>query len=216
MLAEPKEAGRVAATTVEELADQIGELLRKAREEADLVVDDVVFRTRIPRSVVTALEAGDFSVFSSPTYARSFLSQYSSFLEVDARMWLDALEPLSYATGDVELSGGASELPRRSVVQAAPSPSGGWLAAAGMLAVSAAFVFAAVKGYEFLERKLGGESAPEEVDKNDPVGVAAMPVSTPLPVVEKSPVTEEQRQTAALPMSGIVEPPPRANVVNEP
>ena len=75
MLADPTGSRRIPARIVDELADQIGELLRQARENADLVVDDVVFQTRIPKSVVEALEAGDFSVFSSPTYARSFLSQ---------------------------------------------------------------------------------------------------------------------------------------------
>jgi cytoskeletal protein RodZ len=211
MLADAKEPRRIVARIVEQLADQIGELLRQAREDADLVVDDVVFQTRIPKSVVTALEAGDFSVFSSPTYARSFLSQYSGFLNVDARMWLDALEPLAYAAGDVALSGGGDDPLRHSVVQSVSGSSGGWLAAAGMLAVSGAFVFAAVKGYEFLERKLGGEDASTEVIKDDSV---ADPDSAP--GVEKSPVTEEQRQTVSLPIPGIVEPPPRANVVREP
>lgn len=198
---------------MEELADQIGELLRQAREDADLVVDDVVFQTRIPKSVVEALEAGDFSVFSSPTYARSFLSQYSGFLNVDASMWLDALEPQVYAFGDVELSGGVRDLSRGSVVQTAAGSSGGWLAAGGMLAVSAAFVFAAVKGYEYLERKLGGESPPVEVIEDD--HVAETPVLADPSAEVKSLLTEEQRQTASLPLSGIVEPPPRANVVRE-
>ncbi|RYD19024.1 MAG: hypothetical protein EOP88_20465, partial [Verrucomicrobiaceae bacterium] len=86
---------------VEDISDQIGERLTKAREGAGLTVDDVMFKTRIPRSVVNALEAGDFSVFSSPTYAKSFLSQYSSYLNVDARLWLDALEPASFISGDI-------------------------------------------------------------------------------------------------------------------
>ncbi|MES2476487.1 MAG: helix-turn-helix domain-containing protein [Verrucomicrobiota bacterium] len=198
---------------MEELADQIGELLRKAREQADLVVEDVVFQTRIPKSVVVALETGDFSVFSSPTYARSFLSQYSDFLQVDARTWLDALEPLSYASGDVELSGGGEQT-RRSVVQAAPGPSGGWLAAVGMLAISCAFVFAAMRGYHFLEQKLGSEDKPSvavEKDSALDAEVAAQP-----PAQVRTPVPEEQRQTASLPAPGIAEPPPRATVVREP
>jgi cytoskeleton protein RodZ len=200
---------------VEELADQIGELLRKAREDADLVVDDVVFQTRIPKSVVEALEAGDFSVFSSPTYARSFLSQYSGFLNVDAQMWLDAFEPLAYACGDVELSDGGSDYSRRSVVQAAPESSGGWLAAAGMLAISAGFVFAAVKGYEFLERKLGSETGTAEVTEGTPVTDSVAPAVEETLIVETPAMAEERRQTASLPVPGIVEPPPRATIVRD-
>ncbi len=215
MLADPNELRRVAVRIVDELTDQIGELLRQARENADLVVDDVVFRTRIPKSVVVALEAGDFSVFSSPTYARSFLSQYSGFLDVDAGLWLDALEPQAYASGDVELTGGGENYSRRSVMQVAPAPSSGWLAAAGMLTVSAAFVFAAVKGYELLERKLGGEDSPTEVKTDHPVVATTFTVSTAAPAVEQSLTTEDQRQTASLPAHGIVEPPPRATAVRE-
>lgn len=202
----------IAATSVEEASDQIGEQLRTARENAGLVVEDVVFRTRIPKSVVTALEAGDFSVFSSPTYARSFLSQYSGFLEVDASVWMDALEPIGYAFGDVELSAGSSGYSRRSVVQAAPDSSGGWLAGAAMLAISCGFILAAIKGYEFLEHKLGDEAQAPVVSQVEPVVAPAAPpkVIAPAPVVAM-----ESQQTAALPEPGIVEPPPRATVVRD-
>ncbi len=204
----------MAATSVEEATDQIGEQLRMARESAGLVVEDIVFQTRIPKSVVKALEAGDFSVFSSPTYARSFLSQYSGFLEVDASLWMDALEPIAYASGDVELSTGGSGYSRRSVVQAAPESSGSWLAGAGMLAISCGFIFAAIKGYEFLEHKLGSEAKPTLVGKAEPAAppeMAAAATASP-PVLA---TVEESRQTAALPQPGIVEPPPRATVVRD-
>ncbi len=77
----------------------IGEQLRKARESKDLELQDVAHSTRIPLATLAALEESDYSIFPSPTYARSFLSQYSEFLEVDAHEWIDAFE-----TGDV-LSG---------------------------------------------------------------------------------------------------------------
>ena len=47
------------------------------------------------------LEAEDFSAFTSPVYARSFLAQYSDFLNVDAQPWLDALEPAAFIPGGV-------------------------------------------------------------------------------------------------------------------
>jgi len=74
----------------------IGEQLRKARESKGLDLRDVAHSTRIPLSTLSALEDSDYSIFPSPTYARSFLSQYSEFLEVDADEWIDAFE-----TGDV-------------------------------------------------------------------------------------------------------------------
>lgn len=74
----------------------IGEQLRKARENKGLELRDVAHTTRIPLATLEALEESDYSVFPSPTYARSFLSQYSEFLDVDAHEWIDAFE-----TGDV-------------------------------------------------------------------------------------------------------------------
>ena len=74
----------------------IGEQLRKARESKGLELKDVAHTTRIPLATLSALEESDYSISPSPTYARSFLSQYSEYLEVDAREWIDAFE-----TGDV-------------------------------------------------------------------------------------------------------------------
>lgn len=74
----------------------IGEQLRKARESKDLDLRDIAHSTRIPLATLAALEESDYSIFPSPTYARSFLAQYSEFLGVDAHEWVDAFE-----TGDV-------------------------------------------------------------------------------------------------------------------
>lgn len=74
----------------------IGEQLRKSRESKGLDLKDVAHTTRIPLATLTALEESDYSIFPSPTYARSFLSQYSEYLNVDAHEWIDAFE-----TGDV-------------------------------------------------------------------------------------------------------------------
>lgn len=74
----------------------IGEQLQKARESMDLELMDVAHSTRIPLATLKALEESDYSIFPSPTYARSFLSQYSEFLKVDAHEWVNAFE-----TGDV-------------------------------------------------------------------------------------------------------------------
>lgn len=74
----------------------IGEKLRKARESKCLDLRDIAHSTRIPTATLHALEESDYSIFPSPTYARSFLSQYSDFLGVDAHEWIDAFE-----TGDV-------------------------------------------------------------------------------------------------------------------
>jgi cytoskeletal protein RodZ len=56
----------------------------------------VISQTHIPRAVVVALEEGDFSIFSSPNHANSFLSYYSAFHNVEADVLLDALQQASF------------------------------------------------------------------------------------------------------------------------
>ena len=145
---------------VDEFSDQIGGRLQEAREQAGLTVDDVQFQTRIPRSVIEALEAGNFSVFASPTYAKSFLSQYSGFLNVEASPWLEALQPVSFMSGDHvtplwEITSPKHE--ERFQVQARPN---GWFSAISLFGVTCGLVFVAIKGYEFFDKRLGSEGGP--------------------------------------------------------
>ncbi len=144
-----------------EPTEQIGSKLRTARESAGLAVDDVVFRTQLPKSVVNALEAEDFAVFASPVYAKSFLAQYSEYLNVDAQAWLDALEPGAFAAGgllnplvDAPAAGNVPEPPRNEA-------SGGWLAVIGLFALTVALVYGVMAGFEFFESRFAREPAAE-------------------------------------------------------
>jgi len=205
-----------------EVLDEIGGQLQKARERAGLCVDDVVFQTRIPRTVIEALEAGDFSVFSSPTYAKSFLSQYSQFLKVEADPWLDALQPASFLAGDIGehlLGSGTAK-----IVEREPESKAGmsWLAPLSFLLVSGGLVFAAMKGYEFFEKRFGGEPPvsakdPGELEKTY-TSPQAQAHSPPLPSAGggRPPALEPARTNTTL---TLVEedlpppPPPRAIIV---
>lgn len=147
---------------MEDHFEQIGERLRHAREIAGMEVDDVVFKTRLPRSAIEALEAENFSHFISPVYAKSFLAQYSCFLNVDATQWLDALKPSAFIEGDpllplLETSGmAAMEAP------ASGGSRGGWSLSLWPLLFSCAIVLGVIKAYEFFESRssdnLSGQS----------------------------------------------------------
>ena len=144
--------------------DDVGTRLKSARLAAGLTVDDVWFQTRLPVSVVEALEACDFKDFTSPVYAKSFLAQYAGFLDVDVQMWLDALEPGSFMAGSswrplVE----ATEPPEEEAVPAR-EVRGGWWSVLGLMAITAAWVVAAVKGYEFFELRFGKETEPVSLE----------------------------------------------------
>lgn len=72
--------------------NDIGQTLSLARKQRDETVRDVSHHTRIPMQTIEALEKNDYSGFSSPTYAKSFLAQYCDYLDVDAEAWLDSFE----------------------------------------------------------------------------------------------------------------------------
>ena len=92
----------------------IGEQLSAAREAKSLELKEISKATRIPEATLEALEKSDYSIFPNPTYARSFLSQYSEYLGVDADEWVDSFE-----TGDV-LAHGAE---RNQFTQTTSSPA---------------------------------------------------------------------------------------------
>ncbi len=138
-------------------SDQIGELLRVAREKAGMTLDDAVFKTRLPKSAIEALESENFSSFVSPVYAKSFLAQYSRYLNIDAGPWLDALKPSNFIEGDPLFP----VLERRSGLHDGSAttrePTSGWMTGVWLLLFSGVLVFVAIKGFHFFEARLGAD-----------------------------------------------------------
>lgn len=196
---------------MEAISDQIGGRLQQAREKAGLTVDDIIFRTGIPRSVIVALEAGDFSVFSSPTYARSFLSQYSDFLNVEAQVWLDALEPASFSATGIARPLLEAPAPRKEPVALVQGARGGWVSALGILAVSCGMVYVAMKGYEFFEARFAPDLSPAHDRKEEAKIPGWLPVPANLP-----PLALEPKPVPAKPEDELATPPPRAIIVRLP
>ena len=66
----------------------VGELLRAAREEKKLTIEQVNRETRISVQTIRSLEGDDFGAFSSETYLKGFLRNYADFLGLEsARLW---------------------------------------------------------------------------------------------------------------------------------
>jgi cytoskeletal protein RodZ len=201
----------ILPVTVEDITDQIGERLTKAREKADLTVDDVIFKTRIPRAVILALEAAEFSFFSSPTYAKSFLAQYSGFLNVDADIWLDALQPASFISGEFVCPIWEPAGPKKEETPQQREPASGWFSAVSLLAITCGVVFAAIKGYEFFDTRFGTELNPnpaitEAPDLQQAKPAPSNPAPPPPPYGEGKPIVQQTENDA-------VQPPPRAIIV---
>ena len=169
-----------------------------------------MFRTRIPRAVIIALEAADFSVFSSPTYAKSFLAQYSAFLNVEAALWLDALQPASFISGDNVNPLWTPASRRKEDRPAEPVASGGWFSAVILLALSGGLILAAVQGYEFFESRFGREvDRPEDPEHEDKIS-SHLPAQQTLPAVTEAPPAPPQPAKVE---DDLPKPPPRAIIV---
>jgi cytoskeletal protein RodZ len=183
---------------VEEDWNQIGRRLREAREAAGLTVEDVVYQAHLPRSVVEALEAEDFSVFASPIYAKSFLSQYSDFIGVDASPWLDALVPVPFLSGET-----FTPLIDNRFIPVETSPPRepkSFIPALWLTLLTGVVLFAGIKGYQFLDEKLADQELAPTAEQAAPSTATASLPDPPPP----APVEEET-----------VHAPPRAIIVED-
>ena len=76
----------------------IGEVLRLARINQGLSIEELQAKTDIQMSLLEAMEADDFDRLPSPFYARSFLRKYAWAVELDERIILDAYDSGSMIT----------------------------------------------------------------------------------------------------------------------
>ena len=73
----------------------LGEKLRQAREKRGLTLEQVQKQTLMHSTVIAALEDGKCDDILTPTYVRSFLKKYSSFLGLDPKEILSEYSALS-------------------------------------------------------------------------------------------------------------------------
>ena len=76
----------------------IGEVLRLARINQGLSLDELQKKTEIQLEMLEAMEADDFDQLPGPFYTRSFLRKYAWAVELDERIVLDAYDSESMIT----------------------------------------------------------------------------------------------------------------------
>lgn len=88
----------------QELAlDSAGDQLRRAREDANMSVEQVAADTRIPQRHIESIEAGDFLALPSRAYAIGFSRSYAKLVGLDDGAITDKVrEELARATGDLD------------------------------------------------------------------------------------------------------------------
>ena len=102
----------------------IGEVLRLARINQGLSLEELQRKTDIQLDMLEALESDDFDKLPSPFYARSFLRKYAWAVELDENIVLDAYDSGSMITyeevdvDEIELTGRRrSNRKKRSLLQ---------------------------------------------------------------------------------------------------
>lgn len=103
-----------------------GYLLRSAREEQGLTLQDMATRTRIPLRQLEVIEAGAFATLPSRTYALGFARTYARSIGLDEKAILQAVrselgdtsEPRTMVSSGME-PGDPAKLPSRGLAWAA-------------------------------------------------------------------------------------------------
>ena len=114
--------------------DSIAEIVRRARKERGLTLDEVAASTRINRKYLEAIESGDRTAIPGGFFYKSFVRQYAAALSTDSNKVvdevehvLDAEEPAVPAEQDDELLkaiAASAPAPERSGRRWAPSTFG--------------------------------------------------------------------------------------------
>ncbi len=73
----------------------VGAALRAARERRGLSIAAVTDILHVEARIIEAMEAGRFTVFYAPVYARGFIRKYASFLELPANELVAAYDALA-------------------------------------------------------------------------------------------------------------------------
>lgn len=71
---------------------EVGERLRKAREDADIDINEMAGRLRLTSSQLEAIEAGQLDQFGASIYARGYVANYARQLGLRAEPLMEKLE----------------------------------------------------------------------------------------------------------------------------
>jgi cytoskeleton protein RodZ len=72
--------------------DELGHILREARETKGLTLEEVQQQIRINARFLAALEEGEYERLPTPVHARGFLRNYARFLNLDPKPLVDRYE----------------------------------------------------------------------------------------------------------------------------
>ncbi len=167
-----------------------GITLRLAREKEGLTLAEMAARTKIPVSVLEAIEHDDTAKLGQPVYVRGYLRKYAAALNIPESRVLGAFDSRQAARP-------AAEIPREEV---APVEEEG--RSNPMLWILLIVIFAAIAGAAVLYFKSGSLSA---ITRRLPAAVRPAPV-------RRAPV----RNPAPAPAPAAVQPQPEPQAIPAP
>lgn len=212
--------------------NDIGQTLHLAREKRQQSLMDVSHHTRIPVATIEALEKNDYSNFSSPTYAKSFLAQYCDYLDVDAEAWLDSFEDgdtlanlgdYGYLSSDHATVGDREPVTgSQSKASAAPSNSRNFLGPAIAFLIGVGVVGGGLyaiakldKAHSTTEETVNPPVPPPPVDETDPTPEIEAPTTPVVVAPQPNPAPEPEIVVPQIPIIPD-RPPPVAVPVTDP
>ena len=87
-----------------EVADSMGGVLRRKREDKKLTLEQVHNQTKISIQVLRSIEQDDFGAFESEIYLKGFVKNYSDFLGLNhANVWRKYRQTQSDPSGDAAM-----------------------------------------------------------------------------------------------------------------
>ena len=92
----------------------IGSRLREAREKKNFTIDQVYRQTKIHPHVISAIEKDEYNKILNPTYIKSFLKEYASYLGLDAAKIVDEYKNISSKAKEQDGTGIAAKKPENN------------------------------------------------------------------------------------------------------
>jgi transcriptional regulator with XRE-family HTH domain len=100
----------------------LGEILRQAREDMQLSLEEVERETRIRAKFLAALESGELSALPSDAHAKGFLRNYAQFLGLDAQAMLSRYDSARGSARTVTNNNATRPAPAPPAPRPAPLP----------------------------------------------------------------------------------------------
>jgi cytoskeletal protein RodZ len=94
---------------------EIGQTLQQARVALDMSIQDVARETRVPRSSLEAIEAGDREILPAAVYVRGFVRSFAIAVSVDSEPLLERLSAADQAQETVVETSPSTPMPVMNV-----------------------------------------------------------------------------------------------------